>query len=194
MNEAKQIDLVASQLFTSEEQEALRDLWVVYESNFDDIQAATMAAAEADPDLKTILAQMTPNQMEAEQLKSRRQLQRAMQEGDWQPVLDDVRLQGGHYAQMGLPFASWFVVVTAAQKAVLEHLFHAYRKEPTRIQAIVLAMNKWLFDVTLARIGEEYLNTREHVIKQQQQAIKELSTPVLPPSQWTATTAGHRRH
>ena len=180
MSQTKQIDLVASQLFTSEEQEALRDLWVVYESNFDEIQAATMAAAEADPDLKKVLAQLTPSQMEADQLKSRRQLQRAMQEGDWQPVIEDIRVQGGHYAQMGLPFASWFVVVTAAQKAILERLFHAYRKEPTRIQAIVLAMNKWLFDITLASIGEKYMDTREHLIKQQQEAIKELSTPVLP--------------
>jgi rsbT co-antagonist protein RsbR len=175
-----QTGLVASQLFTTTEQEALRDLWAVYEGSYDEIQAATMAAAEADPDLRSILAQMTPSQMEADQLRSRAQLQRAMQEGDWQPVLEDVRVQGGHYAQMGLPFSSWFVVVTAAQKAILERLFDAYRNEPARLQAIVLAMNKWLFDVTLARIGEQYLNTREHVIKQQQQAIKELSTPVLP--------------
>ena len=118
--------------------------------------------------------------MEADQIKSRRQLHQAMQEGDWQPILDDIRLQGGHYAQMGLPFASWFVVVTAAQKALMQRLFEAYRKEPSRIQATVLVMNKWLFDVTLACIGEQYLDTREHLIKQQQEAIKELSTPVLP--------------
>ena len=180
MIENGQIGLVASGLFTSQEQEALRDLWLVYERNYDEIQVATMAAAKADPALKTLLTQMRPSQMEADQIKSRRQLQQAMQEGDWQPVLDDVRLQGGHYAQMGLPFASWVVVVTAVQKAILEPLFHAYGNEPTRIQAIVLAMNKWLFDITLASIGEQYLDTREDLIKQQQEAIKELSTPVLP--------------
>src|SRR6202171_1053249 len=172
--------LVESELFTSEEQEALRDLWLVYERNYDEIQAAPVAAAQADPALKTILAQMRPAQMEADQSKSKRQMQQAMQEGNWQPVLDDIRLQGGHYAQMGLPFSSWVVVVTAVQKAILEPLFHAYGNEPTRIQAIVLAMNKWLFDITLASIGEQYLNTREDLIKQQQEAIKELSTPVLP--------------
>jgi rsbT co-antagonist protein RsbR len=174
------VDLVAAGLFTSDEQEALRDLWLVYERNYDQIQAATMAAAATDPALKTILAQMKPGQMEADQIKSRRQLQRAMQEGDWQPLLDEIRVQGGHYAQMGLPFSSWVVVVTAAQKAILGRLFEAYGKEPTRIQAIVLAMNKWLFDITLARIGEQYLDTRERQITQQQEAIKELSTPVLP--------------
>jgi len=179
VSETEKIDR-ANPLFTAEEQEALRALWVVYESHYDEIQATTMAAAEADPGLKKILAQMKPSQMEADQLKSRAQLQRAMQEGDWQPMLEDIREQGGHYAQMGLPFSSWFLVVTALQKALLERLFDAYREEPTRLQAIVLAMNKWLFDITLARIGEQYLLTREHVIKQQQEAIKELSTPVLP--------------
>ena len=171
---------VASGLFSPEEQAALRDLWLIYERNYEEIQAATMAAAGADPALKTILAQMRPSQMEADQIKSKRQLQQAMQAGDWQPLLDDVRVQGGHYAQMGLPFSSWVVVVTAAQKAILERLFEAYGKEPTRIQAILLAMNKWLFEITLAGIGEQYLDTREQLIKQQQEAIKELSTPVLP--------------
>jgi rsbT co-antagonist protein RsbR len=180
VSDTKQVDLAGAQPFTAKEQEALRDLWVVYESNFDEIQAATMAAAEADPDLGKILAQMEPSQLEADQLRSRRQLQQAMQEGDWQPVLEDVRVQGGYYAQMGLPFSSWFVVVTAAQKAILARLFDTYGDEPVRLRAIVQAMNKWFFDITLARIGEQYLDTRENVIRQQQQAIKELSTPVLP--------------
>src|ERR1700682_5777695 len=172
--------LVDSPLFTSDEQKALRDLWLVYERNYDEIQAAALAAAQADPALKTILAQMTPRQMEADQVKSKRQMQQAMQEGDRPPVLDDVRVQGGHYAQMGLPFSSWVILVTAVQKAILEPLFEAYGNEPTRIRAIVLAMNKWLFDINLASIGEQYMETREHLIKQQQEAIRELSTPVLP--------------
>ena len=180
MIETAPMDLGASGPFTSQEQEALRDLWLVYERNYDEIQAATMAVAAADPALKTLISQMNPAQMEVEQTRSRLQLQRAMQEGDWQPVLDDIRVQGGHYAQMGLPFSSWIVLVTGVQKAILERLFHAYGREPARIQAIVLAMNKWLFEITLASIGEQYLNTREELIKQQQEAIKELSTPVLP--------------
>jgi rsbT co-antagonist protein RsbR len=172
--------VVAAGLFTSGEQVALRELWLVYERNYDEIQLATMAAARTDPALESILTQMSSTQMEADQTKSRRQLQRAMQEGEWEPVLDDVRLQGGHYAQMGLPFSSWVVVITAVQKAILQPLFQAYGSEPTRIQAIVLAMNKWLFEITLASIGEQYLDTREDLIKKQQEAIKELSTPVLP--------------
>jgi rsbT co-antagonist protein RsbR len=169
-----------SELFTAEEQAALGLLWDVYERHYDAITAVTMAAALADPALKQILAQVTPAQMEADQIKSRRQTESAMRNGEWQPLLDDIREQGGHYARMGLPFQSWFTIVTAAQKVIVEKLFEAYGKDPVRLRTILLALNKWFFDITLARIGETYLDTREQVIKQQQEAIKELSTPVLP--------------
>jgi rsbT co-antagonist protein RsbR len=174
------INAVSSQLFTADEQDALRLLWDVYDRNYDEIMTATMAAAEADPALSKILSQTPPAQIEADQLKSRRQTERAMRDGEWQPLLDEVREQGGHYAQMGLPFQSWFAIVTAAQKVIIEKLFGAYASDPDRLRAIVLVLNKWFFDITLASIGETYLDTREHVIKQQQEAIKELSTPVLP--------------
>lgn len=180
MTENRQVDLSGPQLFTRQEQEALGLLWEVYERHYDEIMAVTMAAANSDPALKQIMSQMRPDQMEADQLKSRRQTESAMRDGKWQPILDDIREQGGHYAQMGLPFQSWFLIVTAAQKIIIEKLFEAYAGDAARLQVIVLALNKWFFDVTLARIGETYLATREHVIRQQQEAIKELSTPVLP--------------
>jgi rsbT co-antagonist protein RsbR len=177
---SKQLSAAPSELFSAEEQEALRLLWAVYERHYDEIMAATLAAVEADPAMKQILLQATPAQMEADQLKSKRQTEAAMRDGQWQPLMDDIREQGSHYARMGLPFQSWFTIVTAAQKVVVEKLFEVYGKDPDRLQAILLALNKWFFDITLARIGETYLDTREHVIKQQQEAIKELSTPVLP--------------
>jgi len=168
LSATKPFNAVSTELFTAEEQDALRSLWDVYARHYDEIMAVTMAAAEADPSLKQILAQATPAQMEADQLKSRRQTESAMRDGQWQPLLDDVREQGGHYARMGLPFQSWFTIVTAAQKVIVQKLFEAHGSDPGRLQTILLALNKWLFDITLARIGETYLDTREHVIKQQQ--------------------------
>ncbi len=180
MSVTRPLSAAPGQIFTAEEQDFLRLLWDVYDRHYDEIMAVTMAAAEADPALNKILSQMPPAQMEADQLKSRRQTESAMRDGEWGPLLEDVREQGGHYARMGLPFQSWFAIVTAAQKVIIAKLFEAYAKDPRRLEGIVLALNKWFFDVTLARIGEMYLDTREHVIKQQQEAIKELSTPVLP--------------
>jgi rsbT co-antagonist protein RsbR len=171
---------VSGSLFDAEEQEALRQLWEVYDRHYDEIMAVTMAAAEADPALKKILRQATPAEMAADAARSRRQLESAMRDGEWQAMLDDISEQGGHYARLGLPFQSWFLIVTAAQKVIVAKLFDAYAREPGRLQKILLVLNKWFFDLTLARIGETYLDTREHVIKQQQEAIQELSTPVLP--------------
>ena len=176
----KEVMAVTSSPFTAEEQDALRLLWEVYERHYDEIMAVTMAAAEADSALKNLLTQIPADQMEADQLKSRRQTESAMRDGDWEPLLNDIKEQGGHYARMGLPFQSWFAIVTAFQKPIVAKLFEAYARDPARLQSILIALNKYLFDVTMARIGETYLDTREHVIKQQQEAIQELSTPVLP--------------
>lgn len=180
MSTSKSPNPTPGQPFSTEEQDALRLLWDVYDRHYDEIMSVTMAAVESDPELKKIISQGTPEQMLADQIKSRRQTERAMRDGEWQALLEDVREQGGHYARMGLPFQSWFTIVTAAQKVIIAKLFEAHADDPARLQAMVLALNKWLFDITLARIGETYLDTREHVIKQQQEAIKELSTPVLP--------------
>lgn len=180
MSVIKSEGTASGQPFTSEEQDALRLMWDVYDRNYDEIMSVTLASVESDPELKKIISQGTPAQMEADQLKSRRQTERAMRDGEWGPFLDDIQAQGGHYARMGLPFQSWFTIVTAAQKLIIAKLFEAYGHKPADLQAMVLALNKWFFDLTLARIGETYLETREEVIKQQQEAIKELSTPVLP--------------
>jgi rsbT co-antagonist protein RsbR len=79
-----------------------------------------------------------------------------------------------------LPFRSWFPLVTAAQSVIVTRLVDTYAATPQRLEAALTALNRWLFDVTMAAIGEQYLDTREMVIRQQQEAIKELSTPVLP--------------
>jgi rsbT co-antagonist protein RsbR len=182
----RQTSAVSDQLFTAEEQEALRLLWDVYDRHYDEILAVTMAAAEADPALKQILSQVPAKQLEADQLRSRRLTESAMRNGDWQPLLDDTKQQGVNYARMGLPFRSWFPIATAFQKPLVEKLFEAYAADSRRLQAILLVLNRWLFDVALAGIGEMYLDTREHVIRQQQEAIAsqaqeilEIATPVV---------------
>lgn len=180
MSTTRELNAATHDLFTEEEQKAMRLLWEVYERHYDEISAAAMAAAGADSTLKNIISQLSPQQMEADQIRSRRLTESAMRDGDWQPLLDDTREQGGHYARMGLPFQSWFMIVTAFQKPLIAKLIAAYGADSERLQAVILALNKWLFDVTLASIGDMYLDTRENVIKQQQEAIKELSTPVLP--------------
>jgi len=167
--------------FSAQEQAALADVWEVYHRHYDEVTAVTMAAAEADPVLHDLMrAQRADSNSEAERERGRRLTEAALRDGNWEPFMANVREQGGRYARVGLPFASWFGVVTAAQSVIIAKLFESYLAAPQRLQAALLALNRWLFDVTLATIGEQYLLTRESVIRQQQEAIKELSTPVLP--------------
>jgi len=165
---------------SAEEQAALKDVWAVYERHYDEIQEATLAAAEADPHLRALLAEQRAGQHRSDPAASRRLLREALQEGRWEGLLESLREQGGYYARLGLPFSSWFVVVTAAQRVLLNRLFETHAADPPRLLAAITALGIFLFDVTLAAIGDEYLRTRESVIEQQQAAIQELSTPVLP--------------
>ena len=172
----------ASTPFSAQEQAALADVWEVYERHFDEVQAATMTAAQADPALHDLIAAQRADgaRAEAESARSRRITEAALRQGEWEPYLANLREQGGRYARGGLPFASWFPLVTAAQSVVVQRLVDTHVAAPLRLQAALTALNRWLFDITMATIAERYLDTREAVIRQQQEAIKELSTPVLP--------------
>jgi rsbT co-antagonist protein RsbR len=179
-----QISVADTPTSSAEEREAFRDLWAVYDRHFDEITAATLVAAEAladmDPVLREIMDRQTPEQVQAENSRSRHLTMLAMHEGKWEPFIENLRDQGGVYARMGLPFSIWFPIVTAAQSVIVRLLFDTFGDDPARLQRILSALNRFFFEITMARIGEEYLNTRESVIKKQQEAIKELSTPVLP--------------
>jgi len=168
--------------FTSEEQAALADVWEVYHRHYDEVTAVTLTAAQADPALHDLLLAQRADgaRADAERARSLHMTEAALREGQWQPYLANLREQGGRYARGGLPIASWFPLVTAAQSVIVVRLVEAYAAAPQRLQAALTALNRWLFDLTMATIAEQYLDTRESVIKQQQEAIKELSTPVLP--------------
>jgi anti-anti-sigma regulatory factor len=168
------------QLFTAAEQAALRDFWPVYEANLDAINEATMAAAASDPDLRKLIAGQDPAQAAAEQERSTATLRAGMLDGIWEPFTDNLRMQGGAYAQQGLSFKAWLLLISAAQAEMLRHVHRAYGAEPERQSAVVAALSRFLIDATLGIIGEAYLQAREDLIQQQQQAIRELSTPVLP--------------
>lgn len=168
------------ELFTAAEQAALRDFWPVYEANLDAINKATMAAAATDPVLQKLMAAQDPAQQAAETEASAITVRAGMLDGKWQPFLDTLRAQGSVYAEQGLTFKSWLIVIRAAQSEMLRHAHRAFGSEPERLNAVVSAVNRFLVDTTLGIVGEAYLQAREDLIQQQQQAILELSTPVLP--------------
>jgi rsbT co-antagonist protein RsbR len=57
-------------------------------------------------------------------------------------------------------------------------LIERFGSDPKRLGEALVAMSAYL-DSSMSLVGDEYVATKERIITQQQEAIKELSTPVL---------------
>lgn len=92
-------------------------------------------------------------------------------------VADRVRI-GVVHERIGLPVKSYFGMYSFYLRAVLQRLQHEYKDTPERAFAVFSSLIKLtFFDVGLAT--DTYIESRERTIQGQQEAIRELSTPVL---------------
>jgi rsbT co-antagonist protein RsbR len=160
------------------DREALRDLWQAYDANYDAISEEAERALADDPEFAPLLASIPREEMERQRVHSRQMMASAMLDGDWATYLEDLREQGAGYARMGLTFTSWFRAVSVMRPSIMRRMRDAYGDDPDRLSAVIEAMESWI-DSALSVIGEAYLSTKEQTIAEQQEAIRELSTPVL---------------
>jgi rsbT co-antagonist protein RsbR len=164
--------------FTPAEQAGIKDFWETYEAHYDEIYQDLMKSLERLPQLWAAVRRMTPQEMDAQNRQSRDLLRNAVLEGAWQPLFENSRQQGAVYAAMGVSFVEWFELVGDFQKKLVARLVSRFRESPDRLVAALVGMGRYL-DVAMSVIGDEYLKTKERIIGQQQEAIQELSTPVL---------------
>jgi rsbT co-antagonist protein RsbR len=121
---------------------------------------------------------MKPEQM-AEQNKRSMQLQRAaLVDNDWSGYLTDLQAQGMGYAKGGVSFAAWFEIIAAYRDVIRHRVAALAREDAKRATRVTDGMNRML-DLAMSYIGEAYLATKEEIIRDQQEAIREISTPVL---------------
>ncbi len=168
----------ATILWLPSEEAGLKDFWHVYDAHYDEVVQRTTEALNDDPDFGPLIRSTPPKQMAENNRRSRELMRRGIVHGDWTEYLDDLRMQGSAYAQAGLKFAAWFTVVGAFRGYIRPYLFEAFGKTPDRLVGAVDAMNKFM-DRAMSVIGEQYLAAKEKIILQQQEALRELSTPVL---------------
>jgi rsbT co-antagonist protein RsbR len=152
----------------------MRDLWAVYDGQYDEIAASTLTALEAESGLMETIRTYS-NQQRPETMRTL--LAEAFQSGRWAEYAAGIRSMGAHYAQRGLEFNVWFLTLRAFRAVLRERLQIAYGDTPARFADSVAALDD-LVDMMLAVITEEYLRQREATILEQQ-SIRELSTPVL---------------
>jgi len=169
---------VAPQL-DADSRTAIQEYWRFYEPLANSINDELLPVCERIPDFGPVIRGMTPQQL-AQQNERSLALQRAAILNDkWTPYLADLRQQGTHYANMGIRFASWFEIITAYRESTAKRLLPVARESMQRATTITKGMNRML-DIAMAEIGEAYVTAKESIIHGQQEALRELSTPVLP--------------
>jgi rsbT co-antagonist protein RsbR len=160
----------------------MADLWAVYDAHYAELGLAALAAVEAVPALRDVVkglqARQDPETAVQRSEQTRRTLKKAMLTGDWDEYLGDIRDAGAAYARAGLDFSVWSVVFTGFRSAFVSLLSHKSGGDLARFAASVDALGTFT-DRSISAIGDEYLRARQEIINSQQEAIRELSTPVL---------------
>jgi rsbT co-antagonist protein RsbR len=156
----------------------MRDFWEVYDAHYEQVGEELKVWLDEDPEFGPMFGNMPPEQWAGQQRESRRLLRRAIVEGDWGPYLEDLRAQGRGYAAADLSFRAWFNLVGAFRPHVTPRLVAAYGDDMERLISAFSGMDAFI-DTAMAVIGETYLVAKEDTIRDQQGALRELSTPVL---------------
>lgn len=101
-------------------------------------------------------------------------------QGNYGPDYIENRLRvGSVHERISLPVKAYLGMYNFYLRSVFSRLTETYRDDPDRAFDIFISLMKLTFlDIGLAI--DTYISSREQTIGQQQDAIKELSTPVLP--------------
>jgi PAS domain S-box-containing protein len=155
-----------------EERQGLRDYWRVYEAHLDEIAAQVAGMASQHPEFKYILQQQASQPNPDEQSRNREIQRNAVLHDDWEPYLKNLQQQGMNYARGGLSFHAWFELIGAFRTYTLPHLVNAYGASTELLLSAIHGMDT-LIDIVMSGIGEAYLETKEQLIRQQEEAVRD---------------------
>lgn len=166
--------------FSKRAREGMKDYWTVMEKHHAELDAKVLEAAALIPEFVPVIKAMQADKvaMEKQQREGRERSRKAFVEGDWEPYLTDLKVQGERYAKMGISYGAWLELVRRLAEEVPPYLAAAYGADTDRLMTAVGSMHEALY-IAVEGIGQAYLNAKEGVIRSQEVAIRELSTPVL---------------
>jgi PAS domain S-box-containing protein len=158
--------------FSPDEQQGLRDYWNLFEEHREEINAQLLEMASRHPEFRFILQNTAAQPSPEEQARNREIQKNAVFQNDWEPYLKNLQRQGMGYAQAGLSFHAWFELVDSFRKYMTPYLLHAFGEEPERLLAAINGMDN-LLDTTMSVIGEAYLETKQQLIRQQEETVRD---------------------
>jgi len=156
--------------FTPEEKQGLQDYWNLYEKHREEINAKLTEMAIHHPEFKFILQNTAAQPTPEEQARNRETQKAAIFQDDWEPYLKNLQRQGMSYAQAGLSFHAWFEIVDSFRKYMTPYLLNAFGEEPERLLYAINGMDN-LLDTTMSVIGDAYLETKQQLIRQQEETV-----------------------
>jgi rsbT co-antagonist protein RsbR len=162
---------------TAEDKVALAAYWKFFEPHAQKINDALRASLMQLPEWAPILKSQTPSQLEQQERESRERQRGAFVDGNWAPYLEDLRKQGIAYANLGVSFVAWYDIIAIYRDLIRKTLVEAALDRDEMLK-IGEGMNRAI-DIAMSHLGEAYLAAKEQIISTQQEAIRELSMPVL---------------
>lgn len=163
---------------TAEDKRAIKAFWEFLEPRLDEINTLLRDSLLELPEWAPLIRAMPPEELDRQNQNNKAKQRMAAIDGNWAPYLEDTRTQGMVYAKMGVSFVAWYDVISIYRELVRRRLLDLYKQDPERGTLVAEGMNRML-DIGMSHLGEAYLAAKEHIIKQQEQAIRELSLPVL---------------
>jgi rsbT co-antagonist protein RsbR len=150
--------------------------WGVYEAKYEELSGSALG-----PIANSIgeEGEVSETEGRASRARSLGLIRAGVETGEWDDYEGYLAEEGSTYASRGVDYKLWSEGGRNLRRAMTQHLVDGYGEDPATFRQAMLGMNGF-FDVALATIGEAYLIRKEATIRDQQQAIRELSTPVLP--------------
>ena len=148
--------------------------WEVYDAHFEEINEALAEQLSAEPQLGPLMASITADGMDGQ---NREVLRDALLNDQWTQYLEALRRRGERYALQEITFRQWINVVSAFRVALAPFVLEERRDDLDRLS--IARGVTFYTDIAMAEIGQAYLEAKERQILDQQDAIRDLSTPVL---------------
>lgn len=163
---------------TAEDKAALAAYWQFFEPISVEVNNELRESLAQLPEWAPIIRGMSPAQAAQQEREGRERQRQALIEGNWAPYLEDLRVQGVTYANMGVSFLAWWDVIAIYRELIRRRLMDLASKDIAKANLVGDGMNRVL-DIAMSHLGEAYLLAKEQIIAKQQAAIRELSMPIL---------------
>jgi rsbT co-antagonist protein RsbR len=154
----------------------MRRLWRVYDAAHEEIQTVFRERLAAHPEFGPLVRSTPPDS--ADDRRSHELLGGALDRGEWEAYWENVRAQAAGYANAEISLAAWIELIHLVRDDMLDRVVASHAGSAADLVEEIKALDRWLDDAT-AVFAQAFVSTNEQVIARQQQAIRQLSTPVL---------------